>query len=456
MKIIRVIVILRAPLVRMVRYHKNGGRKSVAGHLYRRLFFNSASIIHSKHYKVFHRMFFINCSPIVHAVLAGSVSALVFFWGHPAQAAPVGDTENTSTVMMVAESSEKEAFSPLISAVRAQLSDFPVVFRVKWVENFPAELPAQEEFSVSISEESGASMVFWCDFTRTDRMYLYLAIPELARVVVRRLDSSGVGFTAETLGIMVRNLVDAVLKGAVDSIQPYIPEEEQPKVPANTPAEEQPSSDSSAAEMDKSDEKPKNSGATQTLTGNVNEESTSRTEQNRVYAQVGYALDILSTSHLATHGVSFVLDVYLVKNWHLFAGYTAAVAIQAKVEGFEMALSRHPVMLGSRYGILLGRVELGGGLFCSLDYTKEKIRSVDGPFSAKTEGGEFIVSLVPFFHSSVRIYSTLFLYLNVGIDVPFNRPNYVINSKSENGSTSIFSTWAVRPIGRLGLMMGFL
>lgn len=371
-------------------------------------------------------------------------------------AATATESSETMVVLMVAEASQESDFRPLMPAVRAQLSDFPVVFKVKWVDDFPGELPAQEELSVEISRDTGASMVFWCDFTQSDKTYLYLAIPALSRVVVRRLDGSGIGFTAETLGIIVRNLVDAVIKGAVDSLEPHISDGTPQDDKLDSAAETNETAGSEVTVRGENGGEPQRQPA---QTSGLDAPQWRQWGANLLYVQVGYALDVLSTSHPATHGVSFFVDLSLPRDWHIFVGYVIAIPMTSEVNGVEMELRRHPALVGTRYGWKHGRWEVGAGLALSLDYVGEKLESARGSTGSvdiRTEGGELLVSLLPFFQTSFRVFSSWHLFLDAGCDLPFRRPNYVVESEIDGRRTSVFLTWIVRPIGRFGVMVGFL
>ncbi|MCP4677806.1 MAG: hypothetical protein GY854_20265 [Deltaproteobacteria bacterium] len=343
---------------------------------------------------------------------------------------PRGDTEEKIVVMM-AEGGEDESFGPIIQAVRGQLSDLPVSFEVTWVDDLGPDLPSQEEVSGQVANDVGAAVVFWCDLSHVDRMYLYIAVPEIGRVLVRRLDGSGAGGAPETIAIIVRASIDSMLRGNVDDLV------SQYAAPVSEKKEPQEESEPKEPQVIESKAEPADD------------------QENRFAVEGAYAIDILSVDQPVAHGFALAIDFYLTQAWHLFASYVfyARIEAQSRVTGVRLELARHPVSIGTRFAASLGRIYVGGAIAVNLDYITEELTTSSNMDS--TAQAELEISISPIARLDVRLIADVRAFVCLGVNVPFDRAQYVTTDDQGNQIT-IVNTWAVRPIGRIGIAAGFL
>ncbi|MCP4602665.1 MAG: hypothetical protein GY847_19480 [Proteobacteria bacterium] len=358
-----------------------------------------------------------------------AIIALVIVLGANAQDEAQDEPPRENIVVMIASSSQGKALKPIIQAVRGQLSDLPVSFDVTWVNELGPDLPAQEELAGQVADDKDATAVFWCDLSRSDKMYVYIAAPEIGRVLVRRLDGSGPGGTPETLAIIVRASINSMLRIPVENTEVQDKQKEESDVEEQGPAEETP-----PAEIE-----------------------TPVDKENRLGVEAAYAIDMMHEEHLAVHGLALTFDVHIVKGLHVFLGYLISARIPVMKEPVRLELTRHPISIGARFAVPLGRIYLGGSVSANLDYTTESRETRESSTikpKQTNEMGEFGVSIAPMLRMGLRIIDYLKIFLSFGVDIALTRQEFVV--EVNNNPETVFYSWAVHPIGRIGVSVGFL
>ena len=296
------------------------------------------------------------------------------------------------------------------------------------------DLPSQENLSERIARDTGATVVFWCDLNHADRMYLYIAVPEIGRVLVRRLEGSGTGGAPETIAIIVRGSIDSTLRGNVDVLVAQyatpVPDTKEP------PQENKPSE----PHVVETKAQPKN------------------VRENWFAVEGAYAIDILSSELPATQGFALAIDFYINQAWHLFAGYlfSARIEVQSRETNVRLELARHPVSIGTRFAASLGRLNVGGVISLDFDFITEKATiPPEMELPQQNEKAELEISISPLVRLDIRLIADVRAFICIGVNVPFNRSQYATEDIQKNHQT-ILETWAVRPIGRIGIAAGFL
>ena len=116
------------------------------------------------------------------------------------------------SVVMFAASDQRADSLRAIQALRGQFSDLPVRLEVVWVERL-SQLPRQIALARRQARQTDAFAVFWCDLSEGDKVYLYLAEPERGRVLVRDVRQQPGAGRFETVAIITRSSVAALLSG---------------------------------------------------------------------------------------------------------------------------------------------------------------------------------------------------------------------------------------------------
>ncbi len=320
----------------------------------------------------------------------------------------------------------QEAYDPFLQAVQAQLSDLPVDFQVLLQADFGPDLPTQEEAADRIASETGAAAVVWCDFTQQDRTLLYLAVPEIERVIERRLEGSGSGGISESLGIIVRTSIETILRGQAkdlyaDKQEPTAKEDVQTKPP---PSE-------------------KEDVAT----------ATDRVHTSRFSLKMALALEMFSKQTPIIPGGTIILDAHLAGRWHAVAGYTLFPSTTGTAAQVELTLVRYAFGLGLAYVHGIGRFDLGAMASVGFESAVEIINASKANMLIDKKSHEFGISLIPCVSIGYRITSQLKIFADMGVDVRLNKVNYILSDFDQNSSV-VLATWRARPVVRLGIAIG--
>ena len=220
-------------------------------------------------------------------------------YGQPAE--PQGDAVN-KRVVMISPESEKEAIDPFVGAVRAQLSDLQVEFDVVWLGDEDLKKRPIEERAEALAAQDDTAAVFWCDLNRDGGPALFLSVPEIDRVLIRRLGGVGEGGMPETTGIIVRASVDEILRGLPNVV--YTAWMDLAELEASL-------LESSTVEIEQ--KKP----TIEIKRGIVTEPD----KGERFLIGTAYALEMISSEHL-NHGITGDLNLRIASGWYGFVKYS--------------------------------------------------------------------------------------------------------------------------------------
>jgi hypothetical protein len=347
------------------------------------------------------------------------------------ETAPADDDDNDDkkVVVMIAPRDQEERAEPVIRAVQSQLSDLSVFFQVTWEDSLKADREERELLAAEVARTSGAAAVFWCDLDEPDRVFMYLSMDGQGRILERWLEGSGPGGIHETLGIIVRASVVAMLKSMAEPAQLHGEIEESSTIQDAGPEES---------------------------TVDAGDDDTNELEEvspHKLFnVDAAYAFNMVSDENMAVSGFNVGLGVHFGLGWRLFGGYIFFEPQEYEFVEVHLELRRHPMLLGVRYEHFFGRLVLGGILAISLDYIVEDIKVFSQAVSAERDGAELQVSAVPQIRLGVNLFYELRLFIALGIEIPFNRVEYFVGSDS--GQQTVSDSWAVRPLGLLGVSMG--
>ena len=366
--------------------------------------------------------------------------------------------EPQRVVVMVAAAGLQEAFAPMVQAVRGQLSDLPIVFQMYWVDSYENDLPSQEEVANRVAAKTGADVVFWYDLSRSDRLYLYIAVPALGRVLVRRLEGSGRGAN-ETLAIILRSSIDAIINGELSR---EIPENREPADGEPQPEESNPKSEGAE---EKTEPAPVGSepealpvppiqlpGAPADLV--PPSAPVRRFPQKTVEIGAAYGFEALGKAHPQVHGFALGLDAHIQSGWSVHASYTFFPPIEDTRAGVRVVLRRHPAWVGAKYTKVIDRVDVGAGLSLCIDHISEKISSEFDTMTPAKGESEIQVAAAPMVNFGIRATPVLRFFASAGIRIPMNPVEYVVDATSN--MFKLFDFWPVQPVARVGIAAGFL
>jgi hypothetical protein len=333
-------------------------------------------------------------------------------------AASSSDASPLTVVALVLSAEGGAATDALAGAVQAQVSDLPVRLVVERTAGFPPTLPAQVAMAAEIAARVAAGTVFWLDVSVPDRVFIFLAEPGGSRVLVRAVDATEEAERVESVAVIVRGLVQAVLDGGTIGIAPPAPPPPEPPA-ASLPAE--------PAVV------PPPPAPARAWLG----------------LQLAYEADFFTDQITALHGLAAGLVFHLQENWSVFAAYRILGPAEVSGGGIDLDVSRHPMELGARFRWPLGDWDVGAGLYGVVDYltrdagTRSSGMQVTAPETAWLGGLGLLV------HGSYRIAGSFRVFLDAGIDVFVNGVEYVVDTGA--GRTMLLGSWYVCPRVLLGL-----
>lgn len=346
-------------------------------------------------------------------------------------------TLSPTKIVMVAPADRRELFESVNRAVESQLSDLYVTFSIHWVPSLASSLSDQETIAEKAALETRATIVFWIDLSHEEKTYLYISVPQMKRVVVRRLDDSAPGARLETLAIIVRSSVLSTLR-----LGKWADSEELAKNKKKTREKQRTETQSE-------------------IKARYHEDIYSR-PGSRFAIRGAWAVDVISTQNPFENGADLGIALRFGRHWHVHAGYLLGGSIENSLDGVRMKLLRHPISTGIRFNYIVGHVEFGARVDATVDVATTKVEiDSDSNFSMdeQAEDAEVEFSLSPQFHLGIRLADRVVCFLALGVEFPLTSMKYIVEkdvSGTEGQHQTMISSWPVRPISRLGLSIGLI
>ncbi|MCP4604663.1 MAG: hypothetical protein GY847_29775 [Proteobacteria bacterium] len=345
-----------------------------------------------------------------------------------AEATPPDDR---TKVVMIAGKNQEKTMLEVIRVVKAQLSDLHVDFSVEWTSNTVGDLPIDMDSASKIAAHKDVVVVFWCDVRRADEVYLYISDAGQKRILVRRLDGVEEGVWFESLAVIVRDVIEALLLhdgeiGVKVKLPPPPPKE--PKKPANE--------NDVKTEQDK---KPKVSSRE------------SNKETFRIGAEIGYMLGLHSSQHLLVHSLYVGIMSLFFERLNVITGYVVRGPIKVDDEVASIDIQNHPAILGLGYAWNIGRFRLGGALTVIGDYAVQRTRAVGSKSAVKRNNSNFLVSLYPLLDAMFMLNERFEIHFSVGGQYTVKNIYYVADNRTRDGKI-IDKPWKVTPHVLLSLV----
>lgn len=310
---------------------------------------------------------------------------------------------------MIAPQSDREASLRAAEAVAAQLADLPVALDVEWVETIPPDLRAQVDEARDVTDRRDATAVFWVDPTQPDQLFLYIADPEGGRVLIRSIGAEGEGAEArlETVAVIIRAAVKAVLAGGTVGVEAPPREPEEPPGPT---------------------------GALDVF--------------------LSYALVLYSNEVLTLHGARFGLSARLVSWARAYLAYRLQWPLSVKDEYVGLDVSPHPIELGLAGRFHLGDwyIEAAAGLM--VDVVTVDVTALEDQVMTRSVEHRWLFGATPSLALGRALGKIASIYLAVSADVLFNEHWYAVDTPE--GTQTVLRPWTVRPVFRLGALFTLL
>ncbi len=313
-------------------------------------------------------------------------------------------------VLMIAPRTDIEMSRRTWEAVRGQLSDLPVSLVIEWVDTLEPDLRSQIQQARRAAERTMAITVFWADLSVPDQVYLYLSQPTGERILVRSVATEGGGDEGrlETLAIIVRTSVRAVLEGGQIGIQKPVPEEEN---------------------------------------------ATSGTN-GKLEIGLSYSLSPFAAGNEWLHGPGIQLSAILKNSVLFIIAYRILLPVYLEKQGVSLQLSSHPFVLGSayRWRLKAWSFDLGATFFA--DLVTAKVRQRDYQITPKQPQDQWMFGFSPLVRVGWSPSQFATLFGGVAIDIVFNQPEYIVSMRTSE--ETVVAPWTARPVIQLGAAFAML
>lgn len=317
--------------------------------------------------------------------------------------------EEATPVIMMAPTADQDLPRRAAEAVASQLADLPVSFDVEWVADVPLDLRAQVDAARKVAARRDATAVFWIDLTLPEQLFLYFAEPEGGRILVRTIRSEGEGMEArlETVAVIIRGAVKAILAGG--------------KIGVEAPPEEPPEPTGPRGVLD---------------------------------VFLAYALTLYSSEAPTLHGARLGLSTRL-KGWaRIHLAYRLQVPVSVEGEYVGLTVSPHPIELGLTGRFRLGDWYLDAGVGLMVDVVTIDVTALEDDVLARSIDHRWLFGATPSLAFGRNLGRVAAIYLAVSADVMFNEQWYAV--ETPEGTQTVLEPWNVRPVFQLGTLFTLL
>ncbi len=335
------------------------------------------------------------------------------------------EQEDTPRVVMLATRDSEEASLGVIRAVKGHLSGLSVRFEVEWKDKPPESLHRNTRAASDIADRTDALIVFWCDLSLTEDVYLFISDRGQRHILVRRLDVGEAEVRYESLAVIVYSVVDAILRGGKIGVVPPEPPPE-PKI-VSPPVEE-------------------------TETGplpEVPEKTPTDVPAGREFSlQLGYDLRAHSEAQVLLNGFYLGASLGIIPHLYFFGGYTFSQPVTVDSEQVQFELQPHPIAMGIGLKWGINRFRIGAALSFAMDYVVQETKKTDGVLPIDNE--YFIVSTSPIITSAFKLFRQIYVHLKLGVQFDLTGVEY---KESDARDAPISCTpWRVIPWVQAGFI----
>ncbi|MCP4600978.1 MAG: hypothetical protein GY847_10715 [Proteobacteria bacterium] len=319
----------------------------------------------------------------------------------------------SNPIILIAPRNDIEASKRIWDAVHGQLSDLPVSLVIEWVEMLEPDLRSQVNQARKAAERRRAVTVFWADLTIPDQVFLYISQSTGERILVRNIQEGGSDEgRLETLAVIVRSSVKAVLEGGEIGIQKPVSEQEPSHV--EPPA--------------------------------------------HLELSISYGLAPYSEGNQWLHGPRIGLSATLQDFVRFFIAYRILLPVSLDREHVKLTLNSHLFELGFVFRLREQNWTLEGGVAFFADLVIAQVEANSEELEKKDPSDLWLTGVSPMLRIGWSPSRFATIFLSVLLDIVFNQSEYVIEIKrkdepeSESPPTqTVVSPWIVRPFFQLGV-----
>ncbi len=336
-------------------------------------------------------------------------------------------------VQIIVPTSENEdaAIQSIVETAQSHLADLNVAV-VRDTDDNPFPTAEDREHAAARRLEDPAVLaVMWCiPEAKRYRVFIYLADSrEDDSPSMRGIEVAGAEGTGETLGIILRASVSALLEKA------------EPKKAATLPPE--------AATPPKPTPPPEQSPPPPAV-----EPPPQRPEkENLLFLEAAYEVGFPILQWDPIHGAYFAVGLRIFEYVRIHLSYTVSGPYRIEDDTLFLEIRRHPVGIGVVFFLRQGFVEPRFRFSALIDYASTDLTLKDKALSSKAPDGQMQVSLQPRVELGIRLYKTVQVFVGLGIDAFVLRPKYTVHLIE--GPKTVFEPLSVQALATVGLSASF-
>jgi hypothetical protein len=337
-----------------------------------------------------------------------SIVTCIFLLFHiPPSRSQEGHGQDLAVLMVIFDIPSAQVKSELAAAIESQTSD--LLLRVIFMED-AEEVGGVASFSMEVAASLAAlhEVNFVCFIRQNEAGRLVVHVFEESKraMLSREVQSADLSTTAqvEVASIMVRGYLKLLAEGGeIGIVPPAAPREEKREEPVRTKAAP--------------------AGAAGIF--------------------VSYAMNTFSSEQALVHGAAVGIDISpaVFRNFSIGVRYTMLARVSASDESLYFEAYAHPVNLGLKYRIRIGRFEILPGLEVVLEYVKRNAVAYSEKLMVLADSGGLNVAMAPSLRLSFRAMGNAGLFAQAGMNIYLNRVYYVYETAGTQNE--ITTPWPV-------------
>jgi len=352
------------------------------------------------------------------------------------------------TLVLLAAKNRPHLARRALRALRSQLSDTSVALRVVWVKRLAPSRAAQLARSKKQAAKRGVLAVAWYDASQPNEILMLAA--RTGRLVVRRVTGASVGGRFESLAIIVRTSMLALLAGQPLPPQPPPRRRVVPRLRVE-PRRVVPRRRVEPRPVPRLRVEPRRVVPRRRPAPGRRTTPPARPGAWRFGfgLEAGYFLSGYSVDAGAVHGGELAAIFHLRAGWELLLSYRVTQKVTGRIASSRLDLQSHPIGLGARWRHHWGRFGLGLALSLLMDYATLSTAIDPTTHTSSTDRGDLLWSVMPMVSGTVALARRIQVVLSVGAQIGLNWRRYVLDEQS--ATLTLLHPWPVQPCLMIGL-----
>ncbi len=351
------------------------------------------------------------------------------------------DLDDAPLVVFIVDEIVQEQIdlSSVVDTVQAHLTDIGVRLHIEWLDAIPDDKNLSQELAKRVSHDFAATAAFWLEIRATDRaLYLFVPSAQGGMVSKRPIEIDTQEGLGETVGIIVRNVIDTVLRSSETGQD----ETESEKQTANT---EKGKGGELGTDEKKAQDIAKTEGPEMSTVAPLASDS-KKPPRMRVFA--AWCLGFFSEGKPPAQGALIELALRVTKGLYVSLDYLIALPINVAAHHVDLEMTRHPIGIGLSYQLTFGAFAIAPMVRIVLDPVTDRASALSDTMGIQSSDATVQVSIWPGLALSYKLVKDLSLIAVVGAEFYFKQIRYTVEIEGE--TESIFEPFPVQPQVALG------